>query len=222
MWRWCRYTLAMVRLFAVFCTVALVSMASTAPDTIGPPYNYVRPTKGGRYVFVMLAPKPYRDDDTFDLYLDAVSNERKSKAGKLSKKYRSSGLYPKGSTMPLWTVDWYVSGVIPCSDGVHLVALGAAAAQGDEGKSGAVGFYRSGKLVRRYLVRDLVPNYEDMPTSTSLYFWLRSSGFDDAGKRLRIEVYKGKSHKPGNTFYFDIRTGKQIQSRKKSLPHGRR
>jgi hypothetical protein len=100
--------------------------------------------------------------------------------------------------------------VIPCSDGEHLVALGGMHPPGDEGKSIAVDFFRNGKLIKRYLVRDLVPNYAQLPTSTSHYSWRKSTGFDDVGKRLRIELYRDKSNKSGQTIFFDIRTGNRI------------
>lgn len=195
----------------VFWTGLLCASAVAKPDDPAPEFDYVRPTKGGDYVFVMLRPKTFRSYAyDYVVYADSATNKRKNVDGRLFEKYPESGLYRTGSTQPLWTVDWYSFGVRACSDGVHLVRFGPWAESGDEGKTLAVAFYRSGKKIRSYAVRDLISNYKELPHTTSHYSWRKSDGFDDAGKRLRIETLIGYDYQAGRSLFFDIRTGLPI------------
>lgn len=192
----------------VFCAGLLCASTVAKPDDPASEFDYMRPTKGGDYVFVMLRPKRFRSY-SYDhvVYADSATNKRKNVDGRLFEKYPESGVYRIGSTKPLWTVDWYSFDVRACSDGVHLVRFGPWADSGDEGKTLAVAFYRSGKKIRSYAVRDLISNYKELPGTISHYWWMKSSGFDDAGKRLKIITYSGYDYQVGRSLFFDIRTG---------------
>src|SRR4051812_3580506 len=91
-------------------------------DTEGPPFDYIRPAAGGKLVFVMLRPMAYRVYAyDYTEFTSRQGREERQRSGLLFKKYPASGLYRKGSTKPLWTVDWYSFDVLACSDGKHLV-----------------------------------------------------------------------------------------------------
>jgi hypothetical protein len=198
----------MIHLAALVLT-ALNLSTSAALDEEGLPFDYIRPVKGGQYIFVMLRPvdgRKYAYD--YDVYADATSQKHTSRDGLLFKKYPASGLYRKGSTKALWTVDWYSFSVSACSDGEHLVRFGPWARSSDNGNTLAVGFYRSGKEIKSYTVRDLVPDLKDLPRSVSHYQWMKSSSLDDTRKQLRIRLLKDY-YKAGELLTFDLRTGEK-------------
>ncbi|MBA3725307.1 MAG: hypothetical protein H0W86_02380 [Armatimonadetes bacterium] len=200
----------MNRQFAPLLLAVLFLPASARSDEEASPYDYIRPVKGGRYIFVMLRPARGRQYAySYEVYADASSCKSSSKDGLLFKKYPASGLYRKGSTKPLWTVSWYSFDVRVCSDGVHLVRFGPWPRSGDDRKTLALGFFRSGKEVRSYAVRDLVADQQSLPQSFSHYEWMKSSSFDDAGKRLKVELLKGYDYGRGQSLIFDIPTGEK-------------
>jgi hypothetical protein len=198
------------KLALAVAAVALFLSASTGWDTEAPPFDYTRVTKGGKYIFVMLLPKEDRQYAyDYTVYSDSSSSKQTHKRGLLHKIYPSSGLYRNdGSKKPLWTVDWYSFNVWPCSDGQHIVRWGPWARSRDRGQTLAIAFYHAGKKVRSYCVADLDADYEDFPHTVSHYFWAKQTSFDDAGKRVRIQLYKGYDHRDsGQTLMFDIPSG---------------
>jgi hypothetical protein len=197
----------MNRQAAMFCLAFLCVPAAVALETPVLPFDYIRPVKGGKHIFVMLRPKEQRKNTRdYSVFSDSSSWRHTRVNGLLFEKYPASGLYRAGSTKPLWTVDWYSLDVRACSDGVHLVRFGPSALITEDGKTLTVAFYRSGKKIRSYAVRDLIRNYKALPRTMSSYQWMKSNGFDDAGKRLRIELLKG------NSLFFDIKTGLRPQA----------
>lgn len=199
----------MIRFVLIISFAGLCLPVSANLDSEGLPFDYIRPAKGGKYIFVMLRParqRQYAYD--YQVYPDASSFKSTSKDGLLFKKYPASGLYRNdGSTNPLWTVDWFSFDVRPCSDGVHLVRFGPWVRSADGGKTLAVAFYRSGVKIRSFAVRDLIRNFEELPHSISHYQWKKSDSFDDVGKRLRIEIFRGYNYASGGSIFFDITTG---------------
>lgn len=181
-------------------------------DQVASPFDFIRPSKGGEYSFVMLRPgaRP-RSSRDYKVYSDSSTDKHHWVDGASSSDYLTSGLFRNGEGKPVWTVDWYSFDVRACSDGVHLVRFGPWPDSGDEGKTLAVAFYRNGKKIRSYAVRDLVHEILDLPHSISHYQWKKSSGFDDAGKRLRLNLYSDSSYNSNRSIVFDIRTGLRIQ-----------
>ena len=113
--------------------------------------------------------------------------------------YTLSGLYrDDGSAEPLWTVNWYAHGVEVASDGVHLVRHGPFAASTDQE---ALSFFADGRLLRTYLIRELVDNPLLLKRTASHFFWQKDGRFEDP----RLE-YTLTTH-DGNRFVFDVRTG---------------
>jgi hypothetical protein len=199
----------MTRLVAILAFTALCALAMPALDFEASPFDYIRPVKGGKYVFVMLAPgAATRLSYSYKVYADGTSRKSSTKEGRLFKKYPASGLYrATGPAKPLWTVNWYSFDVRVCSDGEHLVRFGPWARSGDQGKTLALAFYRSGKEIRSYAVRDLVPDYRRLPHSVSHYLWMKASSLDDVKKRLKVEIHVGNDYKKAASKLFDLRTG---------------
>lgn len=205
---------SMTRRVAMFCFALLCVPAATALETLVLPFDYIRPVKGGKHIFVMLRPKEQRKNTRdYSVFSDSSSWRSTPVDGLLFRRYPTSGLYRRGSNKPLWTVDWYSLDVRACSDGVHLVRFGPPALFTADGKTLAVAFYRSGKKIRSYAVRDLIRNYKELPRTMSSYQWMKSNGFDDVGKRLRIEVFRGHNNASGRTMLFDITTGLRLSAR---------
>lgn len=189
-------------------------LASALVDREAPPFEYVRPSAGGKYVFVMLVPPERRQYvSNFFEYADADGSESVSRDGQLFKKYPKSGLYRVGETRtPLWSVDWYSYDVRACSDGSHLVRYGPWARSNDKGKTLATAFYRSGETIKSYEVRDIVKDTGKLPHSISHYMWEKVKEFDDARMRVRIDVLTEMSYDTSRRLVFDIKTGLIVQA----------
>jgi hypothetical protein len=186
-------------LFVAIVAVALFCAPSPAfADSPAPLISYKQVSPGGAYVFVMLGDP--RDD--------SVPGRVPSR--KIRQTYPASGLYPNdGSTVPLWTVDWYAHKVDVASDGIHLVRHGPwAMATSDE----AVSFFANGQLVRSYIVNWLVDDKSRLSRSVSHHFmWESSNQFDDAHLEYTVQTVDG------NTFTFDVSTGQIVSSNRPSL-----
>lgn len=110
-----------------------------------------------------------------------------------------SGLYPTGTAdaNPIWVADWYAfaDDVVVLGDGTHVVVRG--------GES-ALRFFRSGELVQRYGVCELV-RYEVDFQHRPWNAWLLTGTLDAEAGVYRITA-------PRDTrFAFDARTGALLQ-----------
>lgn len=196
--------------------VALL-LGTTPLDSEAGPFPYTRPSVCGKYVFVML--RPDRNPNYSPHYVEyttAFGDKSRERYGHLYNLYPKSGLYRKRQYRdPLWTVDWYSFDAYIASDGQHLVRFGPWARLSDEGRTLAVAFYRDGKELGTYDVRDLVKNFRDMPPTFSHYFWYREVTIDHLGKRLKFMVYQDQGYKPRVPVVFDLTTGKRLQTKSK-------
>lgn len=183
--------------FTLGTVVALSAPVQAFADHEAAPTEYKKVTKGGKYVFVLLAPQEWR------------------KWGHLHKTYPSSGLYVNdGSHKPLWTVDWYARNVEVCSDGVHLVRWGPWPRLGDGGETLALAFYKNGYEVKSYRVIDLFPDYERFPMTVSHYRWSLNHSYDDVGKRVAFVPIEGY-YERGPRRVFDIKSGEVLEPKHK-------
>jgi hypothetical protein len=155
------------------------------------PKSYSKVGSDGRFLFVMLVPPPY---------------DREDRDPTLRKKYPQSGLYCNdGSREPLWIVgEEYARMAYPASDGVHLVCVSEFGG-GFESWRQALRFYASGRLKRAYSVDDLTVSWL-LKGSPSGKIWLRKDQFDEAAMQYTVWT------SDGNSFTFDIRTGKIVSS----------
>ena len=71
-------------------------------------------------------------------------------------KYPVSGLYPHGSIVPIWTVDWHDVNVVVSGDGHHLARVNWN--YDDDLNHPAITFYEDGKELRSWSMKDLVDN----------------------------------------------------------------
>lgn len=170
------------------------------------PYGYAKPTPDGAHVFVMLAPT---------VWLDRLPALYRDESRRLAATYPKSGLFPKGGTTPLWTVDWYSFRVYPLSDGVHAVRLYAESTltahyianrlpkdEEDRQLSGrAVGFYANGKLLREYRVHELVTDPAGLKHSMKHVIWIAGEVLDRGGTRFILNT------QDQNQITFDATTG---------------
>lgn len=170
------------------CAFLIVGMLLTfAPcvkaDSERPPQDYVKETENGRYVFVMLAPERWSRYST----------------GEIRKTYKQSGLYRNdGSTTPLWTVDWFSYGVYPSSDGRHVVRMGPWAYDVNQL---AVAFYKDGRELRAYSIKDLVRDESKLRHTVSHFFWQSSLRYDDKRGMLFLTTVDDRSYR------FSVKTG---------------
>ena len=183
-------------LAAIIAVTTLHASATAFADSPAPLLSYKRVSPGGAYVFVMLG------DPRHDSWASSPASREIRQA------YPASGLYPNdGSTVPLWTVDWYAGRVDVASDGVHLVRHGPwAMATSDE----ALSFHANGQLLRSYVINVLVDDKSKLRRSVSHFDWRSSGRFDDSRLEYTLETVDG------NTFTFDVRTGQIVSEHRPS------
>jgi len=161
-------------------------------------YSYTKLTHDAQYLFVMISPRSAEHDG-------AGSNSSiRQGIRKIRDTYTRSGLYRNdGSTIPLWTVNWYAFGIEPLSDGVHLVRKGPWAIPYNYYDAEAVTFFAKDKLIRSYTVSDLVADPADLPD----YTLPDCQHLNDQDKTYTIITNHGEY------YLFDVTTGKTITVR---------
>ena len=173
---------------AIFTALPAVAFADEA-------HSYEQLCPNGKYVFVMLSKSP-----------DAVGT-----VDTLKQRYPHSGLYrADNSRKPLWRVNWYSSQVHISSDGAHLVRIGRTNVAAINGQPNvaqlAIAFYRDGKLIKKYLIENLIPDPRSLFRSKEGpgFEWQKRIAFDDESGRLEAALVTGQVK------IFDIKTGKMI------------
>lgn len=189
--------------------IVVFSCGGLAPDARADsekvPDEYTQSVADGKYLFVMLAPPRWRNFNS------------------LHKKYPASGLYlNNGSKVPLWRVDWYAFKVQVASDGRHMVRWGDWPRSGDKFETLAVSFYKDGRELKSYRVKDLVAEPKYLPFTVSHYTWCRHQQFDGKRGLLILTTYVGASaaynlpddrYSAGTTYVFDLTSGAIIMKR---------
>jgi hypothetical protein len=175
---------------------ALVSLGCLLSTALGNsprrPFSHKTLSPDGQYVFVVLAPL------TKEKEWDKWVGERAAEIRAIREKWPATGMYRNdGSTMPLWTVDWYAYDVAVPSDGEHVVRFQTPGLQTFSGPT--LGFYRRGELIRGYDLLELV----SLPFVTSDN-WLASRHVDDASHTITVET------RLGDRYVFDVRTGEML------------
>ena len=170
----------------------LVSSVVRADQEI-PPTDYYKITRDQKHIFVMLAPKG--------------KSSEKNKT--LRKQYNQSGLYPNnGSGRPLWMVDWYAFSIYASSDGTHLVRMGSwPRVIGGEAnlEQLAFSFYENGKLIRHYMISDLVTNPAVLEVSDEHFNWIKDLTFDDESGQLKVLTLDA------HPYTFEVKTGEMLK-----------
>jgi hypothetical protein len=164
-----------------------------------PPSSWTVPSPGGKYVFVMIAGGSVESDAAGWVAPKAQEIRR------IRATYPRSGLYRKGSTQPLWTVDWYAyaHGVFVASDGVHLIRRNHWASSTDQT---AVSFFANGRLTRSYRIKELVDFPFLLLHFVSHFEWDSAEQFDDNALTYTVRT------KDGNRFVIDVQTGEVVSS----------
>jgi hypothetical protein len=113
---------------------------------------------------------PYMIDTNDKEFVFVMLGEENSQSD-ISGKYKKSGLYRKDNiAIPIWTVDW-TAYCFPI-DEEYLVRKGKWAKKGNYDEE-AVSFFKDGKLLKTYSVRDLVYFPWFLPHSSSHYEWMK-------------------------------------------------
>ncbi|MFC1582358.1 hypothetical protein ACFL4W_02345 [Planctomycetota bacterium] len=122
-------------------------------------------------------------------------------------KYKQSGLYANdGSAELLWAMNWqYGPGFYIAPDGIHLVVYNDWAESMDDVP---VRFYAEGKLIRSYKTGELAPFalFMNIGSTDPVSLDVDYEDVDLADHIFAIES------KIGDTYLFDIRTGRIIES----------
>jgi len=71
----------------------------------------------------------------------------------------------------LWKIDWFAKKVFLADDGAHLIRFGPWASDKNRLTDKAIGFYKKGKVLKQYLVKDLVKDAKSISASVSHYTW---------------------------------------------------
>lgn len=169
---------------AFFCLIATIVLA----DTVVPNKKWKTSSSNGQY-FIEMIPRSDYDEEGEGIVIHYSSDK------------------------VLWRVDWYARLVVLSNDGIHLVRFGPWASDQKGLRDLAVAFYERDKLLRRYLVRDLVRNTTKLEYTKSHYFWQANKssipqGFSSDNKTFTVVTLDGIAYK------FEVSTG-YILSRKK-------
>jgi hypothetical protein len=187
--------------FAAGVSMLLCLIATARADSPARPNSYSKASPDGRFLFVMLAPYPARQE--IDWY---ATSQIGPAVRALRTKYTQSGLYKNdGSVTPLWTVNWYSFSVDVASDGIHLVRGGPWASRvSDE----AFSFFASGTLVRTYRISEFVEAKFLLPHSVSHFQWASGLRLDDSNLRYSVVT------RDGNSFTLDVITGQILEQKR--------
>ena len=146
-------------------------------------YSYSTTSPDGKYVFIMHGPKA-RDEKE-----EIVPDEKMKETRLLQSKYSASGLYlNNGSTSPLWVLEAapdkrYAYKVFVSSDGHHLAKTGWwTNTAADE----ALTFYKDGRVIRSYSVKDVATASWFLPGGYQHYDWDKNITFNDEKKTLTV------------------------------------
>lgn len=173
-----------ILIFTFFCFIAIAVFA----DSIAPNKRWKTSSPNGQYFIEMIPDSDYAEE------------------GEGIVTHYSSGKV-------LWRVNWFARLVALCNDGIHLVRFGPWASDKKKLSDLAVAFYEKDKLLRRYLVRDLVRDTTKLEFTKSHYFWQANKssipqGFSEDNKTFTVVTLDGIAYK------FEVSTG-YILSRKK-------
>lgn len=98
----------------------------------------------------------------------------------------------------LWEVNWYAHGLILLNDGVHLIRWGPWAGDRYGLTDLAVAFYKNGKEIKRYTVKELLQDPSKIKKTVSHYFWKdqnKPSKLSADEKYLYLYTIDGQSYK---------------------------
>ena len=146
-------------------------------------YSYSVTSNDGKYIFVMLGQKAWDEKE------EIVPDEKMKETRLLQSKYSVSGLYLNdGSTSPLWVLEavpgkQYAYKVFVFSDGRHLAKTGWwTSATTDE----ALTFYKDGKIISSYSVKDIATASWFLPGGSQHYDWDKKITFNDERKTVTV------------------------------------
>jgi len=186
-------------------------------DKKGPPRSRKEVVAGGKYVFVMLAPRTLEEE-----VRNITTEDGKAQAKAIRDIYHKSGLYKNdGSNEPLWTVDWY-GPATPLSDGVHLVRWGQPGLEQfrdkvdrktreiteNDLKQEALSIFAKGKLVREFAVGDFADDRKALKMSVTMLLWRKEHKLDEAKKQLTVVTHDG------NLAVIDLATGNILEKKR--------
>ena len=125
--------------------------------------------------------------------------------------YTQSGLYHVDNAKePIWLLEGdYSFSVYLSDDGDYLVMPGPWASRMG---TMAVAFFHKGKLIKKYIVDDLISDKSAIVRTVSHFFWEKDSGFDSSTNRYFIITLAR------DIYLFDITTGEIIGEKHVSLP----
>ncbi|MFH0838595.1 MAG: hypothetical protein V1893_00205 [Candidatus Omnitrophota bacterium] len=168
--------------------ICCMAVAVCAEDVIVPNKTYKTSSSSGRYFIEMIPKTDYGED--------------------------GEGLVTRyDSDKVLWRVDWFSWLVVLCNDGTHLARLGDWSTDRENLTDLAVAFYEKDKLIRKYLVKDLIKNRSKLELTSSHYFWKANVstvpfGFSKDNKAFNLTTIDG------SVYEFDASTGHIISTRK--------
>lgn len=114
--------------------------------------------------------------------------------------------YRLGSNQKLWEIDWYARRVILSDDGKYLIRLGTWGSDRSGFSDLAVAFYREGREIKRYSIKDLIQDPNRLEQTLSHYFWQATessveSGLSADGNHFTLILLDG------SVYRFDVKTG---------------
>lgn len=175
----CAGARVLLRQLSVLVCCCALAAGSVAADSMFPNQTYSQKSPSGKIQVNLVPAEPYGEKGS-GTAVDAESGR------------------------VLWTVDFYARRIMTLDDGVTLIRLGPWASDRKNLSDLAIAFYRNGKEIRRYLVKDLLRDPRRIQRTASHYFWEAREHFYSLSpnqKQLTLNLTDGSS------YTFEVATG---------------
>lgn len=143
--------------------------------------------------------REYSSDKKF--YIEMIPSEYYGEAGK--------GIaFSVHTGKQLWEVHWYAKWVMLAKDGLHLIRFGPWAKDSRNFSDLAVFFYKEGKEIKRYAVKELLRDRSEIFKTVSHYIW---SNYEKPPQFSSDEKYFYLHMIDGQTHTFEVSTGEMVK-----------
>ncbi len=124
---------------------------------------------------------------------------------------------------PLWRIDWFAQRIVLADDGVTLIRFGPWASDIKNLSDVAVVFYKEGKEIKKYFVKEFVQDPSRIIRTAAHYYWrideaipgvisTKKVGFSEDGKTFTIVTVDD------NAYVFSMETGEILSNFKTQIP----
>lgn len=206
----------MIRSIAIVLSLTLLTHLQAATPPRPQPLSYTKPVEGTSYTFVMLG-DPAAEAKQQPEFIERFQ--------KLRSTYNQSGLYKGKGNELVWSLDGAYApydNIFVAKDGIHFIRIDGdwyqtkdhpfpsgrridAKDEQSQLQNPAVSFFADGKLLKQYLVKDVVTDPESIPHSPEHVLWSAGGILNDEQGWFNLIV------KDDHILKFDYKTGELLE-----------